>query len=112
MKIIHIFIIFIFLLFFCISSFRHTTISKTTLESMPIGGSLATIWYEGSDEKYHYLKHLFKMTKFYKIKKTTVSLGFEFPYKSQSAINVKRQDILTGTHNFIPLKLKKEILSP
>jgi hypothetical protein len=47
------------------------------------GGSMSTLWYRGSDQKYHYFAHYVKVSTLYRVPRSELQLPDEFPYKSK-----------------------------
>ena len=68
-----------------------TTTSPSELSRLEGGGSLSTLWYHGSDEKYHYFRHLVKTTTRYKIPRSQLNWEEEFPLNSKKDILVTNQ---------------------
>jgi hypothetical protein len=52
------------------------------------GGSMSTIWYYGSDDKYHYFSHLVKASTKYRVLKEDLDWEIDFPYKSERARHI------------------------
>lgn len=50
------------------------------------GGSISTIWYRGSDDKYHYFVHLVKIKTKYRIRKEDLTWEIDFPLKSRPSM--------------------------
>lgn len=50
------------------------------------GGSMSTLWYRGSDEKYHYFAHYVKVSTFYRVPRSELQIPGEFPYKSRDPV--------------------------
>ena len=48
------------------------------------GGSLSTLWYQGSDEHYHHFRHLNKQSTPYRIRRSDMPWPGEFPLGSES----------------------------
>ncbi|MGB0370271.1 MAG: hypothetical protein ACPGN3_02910 [Opitutales bacterium] len=57
------------------------------------GGSLSTVWYLGSDEKYHYFNHLAKISTKYKVYKEELMVPVEFPVGSQRSVYVLFEEL-------------------
>ena len=55
------------------------------------GGSLSTLWYEGSDTKYHYFNHYVKVRTRYRIKRSDFIWKTEFPRSSREPALVQRE---------------------
>lgn len=55
------------------------------------GGSMSTLWYKGSDLKYHYFDHFVKVRTRYRIKRSDLSWPQEFPLGSRDPIYVSRE---------------------
>lgn len=47
------------------------------------GGSMSTLWYQGSSEQFHHFRHLFKTSTPYRIRKTDMPWPNEFELGSQ-----------------------------
>ena len=47
-------------------------------------GSLSTVWYQGSDEEFHYFVHFIKTSTRYRVRKEEVEIVKEFPKGSDS----------------------------
>lgn len=58
-------------------------VSPTYLSRFSRGGSLSTLWYMGSDNKYHYFCHRVKMITRYRIPRTELEWRDEFPFGSR-----------------------------
>jgi hypothetical protein len=52
------------------------------------GGSLSTLWYLGSDEKYHHFAHFVKINTYYKVRRQELRVPQEFSYKSRDPLLV------------------------
>jgi len=52
------------------------------------GGSMSTLWYHGSDARYHYFSHLFKVTTNYRVERKKLHLDEknEFAYGSKEPV--------------------------
>jgi hypothetical protein len=50
------------------------------------GGSMSTLWYRGSDERYHYFAHYVKVSTFYRVRRSELQMPSEFPYKSRDPV--------------------------
>ena len=48
------------------------------------GGSLSTLWYQGSDDRYHHFRHLNKQSTPYRIRRSDMPWPGEFPLGSES----------------------------
>lgn len=55
------------------------------------GGSLSTLWYDGSDAQYHYFHHLAKVRTGYRIKRTDLTWKEEFPLQSRDPVYASRE---------------------
>ena len=49
-------------------------------------GSLSTLWYLGSDRKYHYFAHYVKTSTRYRVRRDELRIPDEFPHKSKDAV--------------------------
>ena len=47
-------------------------------------GSLSTVWYQGSDEEFHYFIHYIKTSTRYRVRKEEVEIQREFPKGTDS----------------------------
>ena len=65
------------------SPFTSST-SPTELARLEGGGSLSTLWYQGSDSNYHYFVHLVKTSTRYRIPRNELHWEDELPAKSRS----------------------------
>ena len=74
----------------CANTLPPKTVSPAYLARFEGGGSLRTIWYRGSDERFHYFDVMHKTTTRYRIQKTELDWEREFPYGS------RREGILVG----------------
>jgi hypothetical protein len=52
------------------------------------GGSLSTLWYRGSDSRYHYFSHLVKVTTNYRVRRSELKIEAddEFPFGSKTPV--------------------------
>lgn len=74
----------ILLIVFCLNgcfSIIHE-VSPEKLDQYKTCGSLNTLWYMGSDQKYHYFSHLCKTRTEFKVKKSDLLWEHEVPYGS------------------------------
>ena len=55
------------------------------------GGSMSTLWYEGSDARYHYFNHFAKVRTGYRIKRADLVWKAEFPLHSREPVYASRQ---------------------
>lgn len=51
------------------------TLNKEEIKKYETSGSLYTLWYEGSDDKYHYFSHLCKVKQRFKVKRDEISIS-------------------------------------
>lgn len=63
-------------------------VSPTYLAQFRGGGSLSTLWYRGSDQKYHYFAHYAKVSTFYRIRRQDLHIPDEFLFKSKNSVFV------------------------
>ncbi len=49
---------------------------------------MSTLWYLGSDKKYHYFAHYVKVSTRYRVRREELHFPNEFPYKSQKSVFV------------------------
>lgn len=47
------------------------------------GGSMSTLWYQGSDGRYHHFRHLHKTSTPYRVRRSDMPWPREFPMGSQ-----------------------------
>lgn len=52
------------------------------------GGSLRTLWYQGSDAKWHYFDHYAKVSTNYRVARKELNFPTEFPYQSRKTVSV------------------------
>ena len=52
------------------------------------GGSLSTLWYQGSDAGWHYFAHYAKVSTNYRVARKELSFPTEFPYKTRKPVSV------------------------
>lgn len=69
---------------------RGYIVEPSHLSQFISGGSLSTLWYRGSDSRYHYFSHLWKVTTNYRVKRSALILNkedeFEFKTKSNELV--------------------------
>ena len=70
---------------------RGKVVSPEYLAKYEGGGSLSTVWYLGSDNKYHYFVHLVKAKTKYRIKKESLNWGLDYPYRSKQSVRIENQ---------------------
>ena len=51
---------------------------------------MSTLWYLGSDSRYHHFSHLFKTTTRYRVKREDLEWPGEFPLGSEESVLVGR----------------------
>jgi hypothetical protein len=49
---------------------------------------MSTLWYRGSDKKYHYFAHYVKVSTLYKVRREELHVPDEFPYRSRDPVFV------------------------
>lgn len=66
-----------------------TIVEPAVLGNYTSGGSLSTLWYHGSDSRYHYFSHLFKVSTKYRVKREQLELSpsVEFPVGLEKSIH-------------------------
>ena len=69
-------------------SSRGRIVSPQYLDQFRHGGSLSTLWYKGSDEKYHYFAHYVKVSTYYRVRREDLQVTDEFPYNSKKSVFV------------------------
>lgn len=62
------------------------TVRPEYLRQYARGGSLSTLWYEGSDARFHYFSHSFKARSRYRIRRDALHWHHEFPRGSRSPV--------------------------
>ncbi|MGI9266920.1 MAG: hypothetical protein ACR2QY_05325 [Akkermansiaceae bacterium] len=69
---------------------RGYIVKPSHLSQFTSGGSLSTLWYRGSDSRYHYFSHLWKVTTNYRVKISDLILNkedeFEFETKDHELV--------------------------
>lgn len=65
-------------------------VQPTYLAQFTSGGSLSTLWYRGSDARYHYFSHFVKVSTGYRVKRSdlTLSADDEFQIGTQKSVLV------------------------
>lgn len=61
-------------------------VSSSEVAQFHGGGSLSTLWYLGSDKKYHYFEHYVKVGTRYRVRRDELQVPDEFPYKTKDAV--------------------------
>jgi lipocalin len=67
----------------CCSGTRGRIVTPDDLARYEGGGSLLTLWYEGSDADFHYFNRLHKMTTHYRIRREDLVWKNAFPLGSR-----------------------------
>lgn len=62
------------------------TVLPAFLQQYSHGGSMSTLWYEGSDARYHYFRHSFKVSSAYRIRRSDLHWLNEFPKGSRKPV--------------------------
>jgi hypothetical protein len=75
---------------------HNKTVSPSYLAQFRGGGSISTLWYRGSDQKYHYFSHYIKVRTNYRIHREELKIDEEFPYKSKEPLFVGNKSYWTG----------------
>lgn len=79
---------------------RGYIVKPSHLSQFTSGGSLSTLWYLGSDSRYHYFSHLCKVTTNYRVKRSDLVLNkedeFEFKTKDNELVAHFANPRLTG----------------
>ncbi len=76
------------------TSFRGRVVTPSYLAQFRGGGSLSTLWYLGSDKKYHYFAHYVKVSTSYRVRREELRIPDEFRYKSKESVYVGNTTIL------------------
>jgi hypothetical protein len=65
-------------------------VQSSYLGQFTSGGSLSTLWYRGSDSRYHYFSHLVKVDTKYRVRRSELTLdpADEFQFGSRTPIEV------------------------
>jgi len=63
-------------------------VSAQDLQQFRHGGSMSTLWYRGSDKKYHHFAHFVKFSTLYRVPRQELDISDEFPLKSEDAVSV------------------------
>ncbi|WP_200281683.1 hypothetical protein [Haloferula rosea] len=63
-------------------------VAPMELNPLTGGGSMSTLWYLGSDRRYHHFSHLFKTTTRYRVKREDLDWQPEFPLRSEESVLV------------------------
>ena len=61
-------------------------VSPSYLRRYAHGGSMSTLWYLGSDERYHYFSHSYKTSTRYRVRRTDFQWEPEFPLGSRKPV--------------------------
>ena len=63
-------------------------VQPTYLGNFTSGGSMSTLWYRGSDHRYHYFSHLFKVSTNYRVKRPELMIqpSDEFSFGSKEPV--------------------------
>ena len=72
-------------------SLKGKIVTPEYLSTYEGGGSLSTLWYYGSDDKYHYFKHFVKTTTAYRIKRNDLIWKKEFPKGKEKPVLVEHE---------------------
>jgi len=72
------------------------TVRPAFLQQYSRGGSMSTLWYEGSDAHYHYFRHLFKVSSAYRIRRSDLQWPEEFPKGSRKPVYCSPQFVRMG----------------
>lgn len=63
-------------------------VAPAELDQFTGGGSMSTLWYLGSDARYHHFSHLFKTTTRYRVKREDLDWQPEFPLDTEKSVLV------------------------
>ena len=66
---------------------RGYIVEASHLSQFTSGGSLSTLWYLGTDSRYHYFSHLWKVTTHYRFKRSNLVLNKEDEFKFKTKDN-------------------------
>lgn len=67
---------------------RGYIVEPSSLCQFTSGGSLSTLWYRGSDSRYHYFTHLFKARTHYRVKRSDLTLEEKDEFELDTKENV------------------------
>lgn len=73
------------------SGFRPTILKGSVVSAQEVAkfrgnGSLSTLWYQGSDKRYHHFVHYVKVSTLYRVRRQELQIPGEFPYQSRAPV--------------------------
>jgi len=63
-------------------------VAPAELDQFTGGGSMSTLWYLGSDKRYHHFSHFFKVATRYRVRREDLAWEPEFPLRSEDSVLV------------------------